>query len=77
MTKDEAVLIIKQSANDSDMDAKLELQRRHQILELIDKGYFDPILGSVSAASDQRVERLSSAAHALVSHFAQKKEGSA
>lgn len=69
MEHEQAMGIIRQSARQDDMKAKLELQNREQIVELIDKGYFDPILGLISDRANQRITDLADAANVLVKHF--------
>ena len=69
MEREAALGVIRQSAREEDMRAKLELQSREQIVELIGKGYFDPLLGEIEGASHRRAVQLSSASRALAEHF--------
>lgn len=69
MDHQQALRVIKQSANDEDMKQKIELQSRLDLPEIISKGYFDPILGLIEDAASARRATIREAANVVANHW--------
>jgi hypothetical protein len=69
MTKEEALSIIKSSSTEDEMDRKIELQKRADLLIVIRSGFFDPILHQIERAANERVRLLNEASVVLTGSF--------
>lgn len=70
MTPDEALLVLKASASEAALGFKLELQTRGQIVQLIEGGYFDPILDQIVETCGKRRALLAEAAKVFAGSLA-------
>jgi hypothetical protein len=69
MDREEAVMIFRNSVPSNQMSTEFSLQVRQDLPNVIESGYFDPILDQIIESAENRKVKLAEAANALALHY--------